>query len=794
MVEQILMGILITIVGAPVLWFLKIVFGKPILRFLKKVWGSVANRFGKLKGKDANTFHQYNESYKKRHGLLKVSCVGMERPRLLDDVYVALQFLDKKRASKHGWPTDFEKEFRGKGKSSSPSSSNEPQDGMTLANNEQYLMVIGDPGVGKSTFLRKVGLEALKGGSTSFKHECTPVFLELKRFNEDSINIESLITDELKVCGYPYPEQITNKLESGEFLILFDGLDEVRMENVDRVIRQIGDFVIRYEGNRFIASCRTPAYSGGFPQFAEKEIADFEDPQIERYIKNWFASDPNQQCWEALKATKHRSIRALAQNPLSLTFLCTVYEDQGNFPSNRARLYESILNIFLKKWTDEKQVRRDSPVRQDLDILLVKEMISEIAARNLETDRLLFRKDELINQVQEFCQRGDNTLSKFDASKILDAILIDPGLFVERASGVYSFFHRTFQEYLTANHFVSTQSIQNLVSHHLYNEQWREVFLFAAELPNKADHLLKAMEVEVVKSINTEGFKTLFRWAERITDITDDRYNGIAKRAIAINQYITLRLLNEIHEMVKEGVKFDPYLDLYRYLNRYFNFNRYFNRYFRLERYRDFYRDFHFDINRNRNLYIHLRRHLSDNAHPYGNLYRYLDLYHELYRHRYRDIHHNLYIHFYLDQDLYQYTDADYYSSVPSQYVDQFDQELEIQIVLIDRIEQAKIFTGVNLQRIVRRFNEQREFIKVARAGKPSIPSEKSIHDTWLSILGITNDMLAISHEELKNYVQYLRAMELIVACKEAAESVSPKIWRRIEDGFLTVDAEESED
>ena len=55
-----------------------------------------------------------------------------------------------------------------------------------LANNKQYLMVLGGPGVGKSTFLRKVGLEALKKKEGNFAHECIPVFIELKRFTENT--------------------------------------------------------------------------------------------------------------------------------------------------------------------------------------------------------------------------------------------------------------------------------------------------------------------------------------------------------------------------------------------------------------------------------------------------------------------------------------------------------------------------------------------------------------------------------------------------------------------------------
>ncbi|MCG8620749.1 MAG: hypothetical protein MJE68_01950, partial [Proteobacteria bacterium] len=65
----------------------------------------------------------------------------------------------------------------------------------------------------------------------------------------------------------------------------------------------------------------------------------------------------------------------------------------------------------------------------------------------------------------------------------------------------------------------------------------------------------------------------------------------------------------------------------------------------------------------------------------------------------------------------------------------------------------------------------------------------ESIHDTWLSVLNITDEMLAISHEEFESCVRYLRAVELMIDCKEAAGRVSPEVWNGIEERFLTLDA-----
>ena len=131
----------------------------------------------------------------------------MREPIPLDEVYVAVQFLDQHTVSRYNSLEDVEQAFRERDRRPFDSASDEPQDGTQIANDQQYLMLIGGPGVGKSTFLRKVGLEALKEKNGNFEHECIPIFLELKRFTEVQIDIEALIVDEFKICGFLHPEE-----------------------------------------------------------------------------------------------------------------------------------------------------------------------------------------------------------------------------------------------------------------------------------------------------------------------------------------------------------------------------------------------------------------------------------------------------------------------------------------------------------------------------------------------------------------------------------------------------------
>ena len=560
-----------------------------VLPVIVKVLGPIKKIYQKFSAKFANDSHEYDKYYKERHGILKVSCVGMREPIPLDDVYVAVQFLDQETGAKYKSRQNIENTFREDGKQRFQSNSDKRQDGMRVANDKQHLMVLGGPGVGKSTFLRKVGLEALRKKEGNFAHECDPVFLELKKCTEDPVDIEALIADEFKTCGYPRPEEMTKTaLKSGKLLVLFDGLDEVPTAKIDNVVRKIGDFVDLYSQNRFIASCRTAAYKGGFTRFTEVEIAEFDDLQVKAYIDNWFTStsDPHQrqpdeemktaeQCWQTLNELQHEATKELARNPLLLTLLCIVYDDLRHFPRNRTDLYERALNIFLKKWAAEKGVLRDSSVNQFLDTLTEKRMLSEIAAKNFEANRLFLSENELIDQIKEFGEKNANILQTSNPSKILETIVVEQGLFVERISGVYSFFHLTFQEYLTANYIVrDARSIKRLVTEHLYDERWREVFLLTAELMPKADSLLMEMTVEAAKSINTDGLKALLQWAKRITKPPDDPYNRASKPTFAIRQYFALWILNKVYELVKSIINGFPNLDADFSFYRYFEFYR----------------------------------------------------------------------------------------------------------------------------------------------------------------------------------------------------------------------------
>ncbi|MFM6511608.1 MAG: NACHT domain-containing protein [Microcystis panniformis] len=483
---------------------------------------------------------EYTQRYWDRHGMIKV--LKMSKPMDLESIYVNVKCLgnlvrdyyDENLENKYRESKQRRFNFRDDGK----------KDGLLLANQEQYLMVLGDPGMGKSTFLRKVGLEALKGNKGSYQHSLTPVLLELKNFKENEINIQALIEEEFKICGFPNVEKnISNKLEKGELLILLDGLDEVPTANVNNVIEKIKDFVDRHYKNRFILSCRTAARTH-LQRFTDIEIVEFDDQQIQSFIEHWFSSELDRKnetaknCWELLQKEEYKSAKELAHTPLLLTFLCLVYDENQSFPTNRSRLYQDALRILLEKWSAEKRLPNRGLVYENLSIEQEEILLSEIAYQNFVADKLFLEKREIVKQIKDHLKQNLNAPQHLDGEKVLKTIEIEQGILVERARDVYSFSHLTLQEYLTAQYIYDNDLIEETVKNYVTETRWREVFLLVAGLMRgKADKLLLAMEKEAHNYLKTplgQKLVPILQWADEMTkDSVDSPIKPVGRRAIA---------------------------------------------------------------------------------------------------------------------------------------------------------------------------------------------------------------------------------------------------------------------
>jgi len=514
------------------------VFMELCIRTLWEAKGNIAEELEKHKNLIMGASRHYVRSYYERHGALKV--LGMREPVSLEDVYTSTLVRDDRAIYRFESITKLEENYRERGdRRFDPDIPG--QSGIEVARRTSYLMVLGGPGAGKSTFLSKVGLEALKGRRGQYGSRWIPVFIELKNFIDTSVEIKSLIVDEFQNCKFPGTKEFVElALERGRLLILLDGMDEIPPNVLDNAIDKIQNFVDRFDKNRFIVSCRMAAYKRGFRRFTDVAMADFNDSQIEKFINNWFRSENDkrtataQKCWEILQKPKNAAAKELAHTPLLLTFLCLVYDKSQTFPDNRGVLYRKALRILLEEWAAEKRIMRDQ-IYEGLSIEQEEILLSEIACRGFQENTFFFSQKEIVEQIKNFLEGNLNAPEHLDGEGILDAIAIQQGILVKRAEDVFSFSHLTLQEYLTAQYIDDYRRIEPLVDEYLTDERWREVFLLVAGLIREgADELLRLMAEQAQALVKTPKLQALLEWADTSIFPSGDNSISAARRAAAV--------------------------------------------------------------------------------------------------------------------------------------------------------------------------------------------------------------------------------------------------------------------
>jgi hypothetical protein len=189
------------------------------------------------------------------------------------------------------------------------------------------LVILGDPGAGKTTMLRKLALEMSERRYQTKDKVQIPLYVELRTLlDADGDSIVDILIDEWsKQFTLNIPrEELIHKLESGEAAFLFDGLDEVRggadVERADRayirstsMIKQISR---SYPECPIVVTCRKHGWKGGLPVFQTVEVLDFNWNQIEKFIVAWFDHDPSKGRRLVRTLSVNMRLKSLAANRL----------------------------------------------------------------------------------------------------------------------------------------------------------------------------------------------------------------------------------------------------------------------------------------------------------------------------------------------------------------------------------------------------------------------------------------------------------------------------------------------
>lgn len=453
---------------------------------------------------------EYKQQLEKLHGTIRI--LGMQQPIELKDIFTKINILEKITSripasveELHQYFEQQENKFINKQKS---------EEGFQAIEKYRKIIVLGKPGAGKTTFLRYIAIRAANGGLSD---ACLPIFISLKDWSDTAKapsdicqELMDFIVSQFNICHFNDAKPFIKKmLEDGKCIVLFDGLDEVSKKKEEQIVKEIKYITDTYSKNKFIISCRIAAFNYVFEKFTNVEMADFDDEQIKIFVEKWFKtqSQKSQACLKEIKANS--SIEELATIPLLLTLLCLVFDETMSFPKNRAELYEEAIDALLKKWDASRSIKRESAYKE-IPLKRKEYMLSQIAYTAFEKGQYFLPQRTLEHYISDFIRNIPGIKEEelqIDSEDILKDIEAQHGIFVERARGIYSFSHLTFQEYFTAKYIVDNKekgTLENLVDKYITDKKWREVFLLTTGLLPEADTFLLLMKEKADSLVNVK--------------------------------------------------------------------------------------------------------------------------------------------------------------------------------------------------------------------------------------------------------------------------------------------------
>jgi len=371
------------------------------------------------------------------------------------------------------------------------------------------ITILGDPGSGKTTHLKRLLLWCLRNGpeTIGLQADILPVFLPLRELKDLERGLEAFIEDQLDSPHLKTTKGFGRRLlERGNLLFLLDGLDEVPdVSQRELVSRWLESALRAYPTCRFVVTCRFAGYSPTVrlgEDFLEMHIRPLSEEQVETFVYNWYrivetglARDTELAETIAFEKAEHlvrrlkepdfraRRVFELTRNPLLLTNICLVHRHRGELPQRRARLYEECIDVLLEHWRQAKGLRVGITAQAG------RRALQPVALwLHREEGRTRARAEDLVDHIDPVLKSVN--WSQGNAEDFLRTIRDESGLLTGWGPEHYGFMHLGFQEYLAAREiraraFRQPESLQKLASH--FGESWWQevtLLLLALEDPS----------------------------------------------------------------------------------------------------------------------------------------------------------------------------------------------------------------------------------------------------------------------------------------------------------------------
>ena len=352
------------------------------------------------------------------------------------------------------------------------------------------LVVLGDPGTGKSTLVNYLVWMLARPGRNPLVDELgwkLPVPMVLRELRlrgvSDFDGLKEAFLHHVMSKPLRDDDLLDRALESGRAFILLDGIDEIGDPSARKDLRRaVFNGFDRYPACRWVLTSRIVGYSEvSFSEYTSlgtlgdvsakrtdhertaitRYIAPFDDRRISAFAQRWYvqreaaaarAEDHAQDFVRAIH--EDRAILRLARIPNLLAMMALIHRIEATLPHGRALLYDRISEAYLESIDKFRGIYSGA-----VDLPRKKLWLARVGfemQRRRSDDRKNRESEILVDAADvehwltcEIARSGPSS-GVSSPAEFLDYVGRRSGLFLPRGQNRYAFVHLSFQEYFAA--------------------------------------------------------------------------------------------------------------------------------------------------------------------------------------------------------------------------------------------------------------------------------------------------------------------------------------------------------
>lgn len=362
-----------------------------------------------------------------------------------------------------------------------------------LLNSKKNIILIGAPGAGKTTTLKRLVNKYLNQAS-SFPNSGFPILIRLRTIDPD----KNLLVHFLETFGILYSEKelvseklvkkydkrskeyvthkiIENKIEifvsedyavnfiskflnATNCLLMLDGLDEVEKSRQLETLKIIESIGLKLSTGKIMVTVRKSELNKEINGFVTYEISPLNEIQIEQIATKWLgASDI------FINELKTKPYQDLANRPIFLTLLLIIYQKSFVLPNQPSDVYSDATYLVLKEWDEHRNIIRQSQYSQFNTRKKIK-FLSELSYHlTYKTKQKVFNSADLEIIYNKIYQKYN--LPQEEIKNVVSELESHTGILTESSYRKFEFSHLSIQEYLCAFHIVNLPFSQRIIDY-----------------------------------------------------------------------------------------------------------------------------------------------------------------------------------------------------------------------------------------------------------------------------------------------------------------------------------------